>query len=493
MKRIYTILVAVLISASVFAQTPEKMTYQSVLRNTSDLLITSQDIGMQISILRGSTSGTLVYSETHNTSTNVNGLVTIEIGNGIIVSGDFTTIDWSNDIYFIKTETDPTQAGGSTYTITGTSQLLSVPYALHAKTAETITGEISEDDPFYSAWNKSYNDLTNSPNIVDTVSAVIDTTTQFVRKSNQWIKDGINLYYNNGRVGIGTITPTADLHVYSTSDTRIRSEGVDPRFDLFGANHWHMQSVDANGRFRIFDETTGAERLTILTNGNVGIGATSPNAKLEINANTSNVGLVVKANTNNPANIQEWKNGNGATLNYVPSTGGIVFENLNTSNKGIRFMADQTSGVSGAYGLFRPITDNTSSGLTTMPSGSGGASMLSIFATDALADQSNSRGMFIGANSSRFFIWPRNYGTETAKPFYIYKPGNIQDAAISIAIDGNVGINTETPEAPLHINDFMKLEPRNTAPLSPSKGMIYYDSTDDKLKLYTGSIWEDLN
>ena len=90
---------------------------------------------MQISILQGSTSGSTVYVETHTPTTNANGLVTLEIGTGTGVSGDFTTITWESDTYFIKTETDPT--GGTSYTITGTSQLLSVPYALHAKTVGT--------------------------------------------------------------------------------------------------------------------------------------------------------------------------------------------------------------------------------------------------------------------------------------------------------------------------------------------------------------------
>ncbi|MEN8122857.1 MAG: FISUMP domain-containing protein [Bacteroidota bacterium] len=145
MKRIYTILVAILLTANIFAQAPEKMSYQAVIRNASDQLVTDQGIGMQISILQGSATGTEVYVETHNATTNANGLVTVEIGNGTVVSGDFTTIDWSNDIYFIKTEIDPT--GGTAYTITGTSQLLSVSYALHAKTAESIAGGINETDP----------------------------------------------------------------------------------------------------------------------------------------------------------------------------------------------------------------------------------------------------------------------------------------------------------------------------------------------------------
>jgi hypothetical protein len=137
MKKLYTILAALLLTAIAFAQTPEKMSYQGVVRNSSDLLISNQAVGMQISILQTTVTGTAVYVETQVPTTNVNGLVTLEIGTGSVVSGDFTTIDWSADSYFIKTETDPT--GGTTYTITGTSQLMSVPYALYAKTSGSAT------------------------------------------------------------------------------------------------------------------------------------------------------------------------------------------------------------------------------------------------------------------------------------------------------------------------------------------------------------------
>ena len=149
MKKIITICAALFITASVFAQAPEKMSYQAVVRDASDNLITNTQIGMQISILQSSASGTAVYVETQEPTTNTNGLVSLEIGSGTVVSGDFTAIDWANGPYFIKTETDPT--GGTSYSITGTSQLLSVPYALHAKTAETVTGGITETDPVFGA------------------------------------------------------------------------------------------------------------------------------------------------------------------------------------------------------------------------------------------------------------------------------------------------------------------------------------------------------
>jgi hypothetical protein len=137
MKKLYSLIVALLITAGIFAQSPEKMSYQAVVRNASNTLITNQLVGMQISILQENTT---VYAETHTPSTNENGLVTLEIGTGTSLIGNFTTIDWSNGTYFIKTETDLT--GGSAYTITGTSQLLSVPYALHAKTAGSVEGNL---------------------------------------------------------------------------------------------------------------------------------------------------------------------------------------------------------------------------------------------------------------------------------------------------------------------------------------------------------------
>src|SRR5574344_2874312 len=165
MKKLFTIFAAVFLTASVFAQSQNKMSYQAVIRDASDNLVTSQAVGMQISILQGSASGTAVYVETQTPTTNANGLVSIEIGTGTIVSGDFTTIDWANGPYFIKTETDP--AGGTSYSITGTSQLLSVPYALHAKTAETVTGGITETDPVFTAWDKDYADLINTPAAAD--------------------------------------------------------------------------------------------------------------------------------------------------------------------------------------------------------------------------------------------------------------------------------------------------------------------------------------
>ncbi|MEI8203857.1 MAG: hypothetical protein WCH34_12625, partial [Bacteroidota bacterium] len=136
LSKIFTLLIIILayqqISTSVFGQSPQKMSYQAVIRGATNNLITNHAVGMRVSIIQGSATGTVVYKELYNPDpqTNANGLVDLEIGAGVPILGTFAGINWANGPYFIKTETDPT--GGTSYSIVGTSQLLSVPYALYA-------------------------------------------------------------------------------------------------------------------------------------------------------------------------------------------------------------------------------------------------------------------------------------------------------------------------------------------------------------------------
>jgi hypothetical protein len=136
MKELYTIILVLFFVLNLQAQSPQKMSYQAVIRNSSNALVASGPIGMRISILQGTANGTIVYAETHNLSTNENGLVSLEIGGGTPITGTLSTINWSSGLYFIRTETDP--QGGSNYTISGSTQILSVPYALHAKTGPSF-------------------------------------------------------------------------------------------------------------------------------------------------------------------------------------------------------------------------------------------------------------------------------------------------------------------------------------------------------------------
>jgi uncharacterized protein (TIGR02145 family) len=145
MKKLFTLLSLILFTSSFFAQAPQKMSYQCVVRNSSGALVANQQVGVKITILQGSPTGNIAYQEIYNPNpqTNANGLVSLEIGGGIPVTEIFSTVDWTTGPYFLKTETDPT--GGTNFTISGTSQLLSVPYALHAGTVASYT----ETDPVF--------------------------------------------------------------------------------------------------------------------------------------------------------------------------------------------------------------------------------------------------------------------------------------------------------------------------------------------------------
>jgi len=178
MKKFTTLLSLLFLACGLFAQAPEKMSYQAVIRNASGVLVGNQTVGMRISILEGSAAGTAVYVETQTPLTNVNGLATLEVGGGTIVTGTIAGIDWGSNNYWIKTETDP--AGGTSYTITGTSQLLSVPYALHS-------GSVS-------------------------LSGTTDYLTKFTGGStvgNSQIVD------NGTNIGIGVTSPTSKLQIES--------------------------------------------------------------------------------------------------------------------------------------------------------------------------------------------------------------------------------------------------------------------------------------
>jgi hypothetical protein len=140
MKKLILSLVAIAtISLSSFGQVPEGFKYQAVVRDAGNLILNNQAVGMQLTIQQGSIGGTAVYSETFIPTSNAYGLVNIEIGSGN-TTDDFSTIAWSAGPYFIETAMDVT--GGTTYVVMGTSQLMSVPYALYAKTSGNGQGPV---------------------------------------------------------------------------------------------------------------------------------------------------------------------------------------------------------------------------------------------------------------------------------------------------------------------------------------------------------------
>ena len=140
--KIKAILIFVFFSYLSFGQSPQKFTYQSIIKNSSGYLLKNQDVGLRISVLSNSSNGIEVYSEEHFPTSNSNGLVTLIIGEGL-TNDNFSEIQWGDGEFFLKVEVDP--EGGNNYTMNQTSQLLSVPYALYAENSGSKLNLLGQD------------------------------------------------------------------------------------------------------------------------------------------------------------------------------------------------------------------------------------------------------------------------------------------------------------------------------------------------------------
>lgn len=163
-----------MVVCSANAQSPKRFKYQAVVRDASGNVITNHSVGFRISILEGSATGISKYTETHNVMSNLTGLISLEVGGGDIVSGSFDSIHWGDSTFFLKVETDV--SGGTNYTITGTSQLLSVPYALHSGTSSKTTDPridsiLSVLSPYTVKPSGDMSGVTDYNNIADAIAA----------------------------------------------------------------------------------------------------------------------------------------------------------------------------------------------------------------------------------------------------------------------------------------------------------------------------------
>jgi len=260
---------------------------------------------------------------------------------------------------------------------------------------------------------------------------------------------------NNGNVGIGTINPTAKLDVNSgLNDLALQLESTDQYTDITMKDN---STTDLGIRLSSIANNLILQR----GGGNVGVGINVPNAKFHVdNSDNStpwstlistgnNSGFLVDGHESIPLGnrVMQVSNGEANTTMVVLGNGNMGLGTIHPNNK----LSIDLNGQNGKGIQF----NNSGANLGHIIFGLGGSMAL---------------------NSSLDYRFEIN-NTERMR----------------ITNNGNIGIGTTTPQAPLHINDFMKLEPRSTAPPSPTKGTIYYDDTDDKLKVYTGSSWENLN
>ena len=203
-----------------FSQAPQKINFQSILRNTNGEVVVNKAVSLKISILSGSINGISVYSETHAKTTDVSGLISLQIGNGTVINGAFSTILWGNAAYFIKLEADFN--GGSNYVLLGTQELMSVPYALYA--SKTDTAVLNLTNRFNSKVNIS-DTATMLTNYRNGLNNKLNTSDTFFMLSNYWT--GLN-----NKVNISDTSTMLNPYLRKVDAITSGSVETDPVFNV---------------------------------------------------------------------------------------------------------------------------------------------------------------------------------------------------------------------------------------------------------------------
>jgi len=319
MKNLYPLLILLFLSLSIYAQSPDKMSYQAVVRDANNTLVANQTVGMQISILQSTITGTVVYTETHSVDTNLNGLVSLEIGNGSS-SDNFSEIDWSAGPYFIKTETDPT--GGSSYTITGTSQLMSVPFALYATTSgssQTNATNITNNTTAIETNTTAIELNTAKVGITTEQSNAITANTAKVGYTEAAVSANTDVVANTAKVGI--TTEQSDAITANTAKVGIttnQSDAITANTAKVGITSDQSDAITANtSKVGITTEQSDAitantakvgittEQSDAITTNTAKVGITTDQSDA-ITANTAKVGITTEqsdAITDNTAKV----------------------------------------------------------------------------------------------------------------------------------------------------------------------------------------------
>lgn len=414
------------------AQAPDAFSYQGVARGAGGEPITNTTIGVQFQLHQATAGGTVVYSETHTPITNGSGLFDVEVGNGTPTSGAFAAIDWKAGPYFLEVGLDPT--GGSSYANMGTQQLLSVPYALHANTADSLSTR---------NWERSADDLHNT---------------------------------NPGNVGIGTNDPQFPIEVLRTSD------GTIGHFETTGTG-WggvNIKTADAASGFVRFEDGNSSAAIKhqednlILeapdntprmfvdgSTGNVGIGTTTPTAPLTLSRDTeATTGQLELSQTSGITD------GNFDGLFFTQRLQGQPATSLGSFrlvNKGIGYpdlaFYTRQNGTNGEVERVR-INNEGSMGIGT------GTPEATLHVSDQynsgnwlkISNHTNSWGSPGNFNAVRF-IQTSSGANDSFKQFNVgagglslgYSAVPVYGSADAMYVNGRVGIGTITPDAKLTI------------------------------------------
>jgi len=459
MKTITYYILAVLSLVSTYnaqAQVPQQMNYQAVARDASGNELVNQNVKIRLSVLDGGPAAASVFSETHTLTTNTFGLFTTSIGSGTTLSGSFGAINWSTGSKYLKVEIDPT--GGNSFTDLGASELLSVPYALYAAAAgsagpvgptgpqgpqgpqgstgangaqgpqgaQGTIGATGAQGPAGPAGSTGATGPQGATGATGTVSALAGDVTG---------APGSNTVARlQGRAVANTAPTNGQALVWNNAQTRWEPQTLSGGGGLSGT-----------GTANYLPKFTGASSLgnsTVFeTGGNIGVGTTSPSAKLHV-VSTSSQALAVDGASPMYIGLYE----GGTYRGYIGSYAGNQNEDVdfgtgsgNTTGK-VHLVTDATPRITitgtGRIGMNEQSPDNFIDMNYTSTNSFGGI--------DVMNKGAGVAALFFGTNNSfRNFV-----GTDffDNNKFKIGSGSVVNSANTWMTFDNSrVGIGTTTP------------------------------------------------
>jgi hypothetical protein len=511
-KLISFILILIMSETGVFSQSPDAFNYQAVVRDSNGDLIVNQNVSFKISILSESISGQEVYAESHRIITSNIGTVALSIGSGDVIDGSFGDIQWGDGVYFIQTAIDVNN--GSNYEIISTSQLLSVPYALYAKTSGDKVWESQNSDIFFDAGNVGINN-SNPTTDLDIVGDGSDDDIIAIR-NNDYARyaaygasdsDSFAIPLFVGFKSRGTIASPTNLSsqdritgvyggMYVNNQYRISSA-----VEMYAGDNPGTGSYPAYIKFGTTPEngTSRQERMRISENGNVGIGTTNPEYKLDVSGTVNASEFLVNGT---PLSSGFWSQ-DSENISYDLGNVGINNSNPTTdldivgdgSDDDIIAIRNNDYARYAAYGA----SDSDS---FAIPLFVGFKSRGTIASPTNLSSQDRITGIYGGMyvnNQYRISSAVEMYAGDNpgtgSYPAYIKfgttpENGTSRQERMRISENGNVGIGTETPETKVHVKsgDIYIEDVNSGVILNSPNGSCWRLTVDDSGSIVTTSI-----
>ncbi len=441
----YLVMIGLFATSIVSAQVPQAFSYQAVIRDTTGMVFQDKLISLRISILKGDAQGEAVYSEIHDVWTDKFGLVNLNIGEGLDVTRDFSEIPWGENSFFLQIEMD--MDGAMNYRLLGTTQLMSVPYALYAE---------------------------NSGNKI-------------------WSKTENGIYYDEDRVGIGTNNPKSRLDVNGSAHFRSNTtfgsgNWIGLYLNGYGNDdqaEWLISSHNQGGlQLRRWDGVDWSEHYLKVDEGKFRFGAYDcPPLLYHFNGWASitdslKVGKVLAVN-------DQFR---------ITEDGKVGIGTTDPGTYKFRVEIDEDGGSERAIALFKNNSTATGSLCNLyISAGESGSTYLNFISSNYIHQGGKYKSHTMLGNNGKGLVFRTGQNDEGRVAFEFRRETSnsyTYDEKVSITYDGNMGIGTTNPQRKLHINNVMRLEPRYTAPNNPTEGDIYMDSNDHVLKVYNGTEWK---